>query len=61
MLLELGKGISLDLKFRCYGNQKQNDYLFLKKQKIYCLSKSDVQTVILKRYSLIVTASSVKF
>ena len=46
ILLELRKRISLDFKFRCYGNQNQNDCLLLKKQKVYCLSKSDVQTVI---------------
>ena len=45
-LLELSKGISLDFKFRCYGNQNQNDCLLLKKQKVYCLSKSDVQNVV---------------
>ena len=44
MLLERSKGISLDFKFRCYGNENQNDCLLLKKG--YCLSKSDVQTVI---------------
>ena len=59
-LLELSKGNSLDSKFRCYGKQSQNDCLLLKKQKVYCLSKSDVQTVILI-ISLIVTAGSVKF
>ena len=42
-LLGLGKEISLAFKFRCYGNQNQNDCLLLKKQKVYCLSKSDVQ------------------
>ena len=26
----------------CYGNQNQNYCLLLKKQKVYCLSKSDV-------------------
>ena len=46
MLLELGKEFSLDFKFRCYGNQNQNDCLLLKKQKVYCLSKSEVITVI---------------
>ena len=46
MLLELSKEFLLDFKFRCYGNQNQNDCLLLKKQKVYCLSKSDVQTVI---------------
>ena len=45
-LLELSKGILLDFKFRCYGNQNQNNCLLLKKQKVCCLSKSDVQTVI---------------
>ena len=44
-LLELGKGILLHFKFRCYGNQNQNNCLLLKKQKVYCLSKSDVQKV----------------
>ena len=59
-LLELSKGISLDFKFRCYGNQNQNYCLLLKKRKVYCLSnKSDVHKVILKQYSLIVTAGSV--
>ena len=42
MLLEPSKGISLDFKFRYYGNQDQNDCLLLKKQRVYCLSKSDV-------------------
>ena len=41
-LLELGKGILLHFKFCCYGNQNQNYCLLLKKQKVYCLSKSDV-------------------
>ena len=59
-ILELSKGISLDFKFRCHGNQNQNDCLLLKKQKVYCLSKSDVQKVIWNN-SLIVTAGSVKF
>ena len=45
-LLELGKEILLHFKFCCYGNQNQNYCLLLKKQKIYCLSKSDVQKVI---------------
>ena len=45
-LLELSKGISLDFKFHCYGNQNQNDCLLVKKQRIYCLSWSDVQKVI---------------
>ena len=45
-LSELGKGISLHLKFCCYGNQNQNYCLLLKKQKVYCLSKSDVRKVI---------------
>ena len=31
---------------RCYGNQNQNCCLLLKKQKLDCLSKSDVQKVI---------------
>ena len=31
-LLELSKEISLDIKFRCYGNQIQNSCLLLKKQ-----------------------------
>ena len=44
--LKLSKRISLDFKFRCYGNQNQNDCLLLEKQKVYCLSKSDVQKVI---------------
>ena len=59
-LLELSKENSLDFKFHCYGKQNQNDCLLLKKQKAYCLSKSDVQTVILN-ISLIVTAGSLKF
>ena len=46
MLLERGKEFSLNFKFRCYGNQNQNDCLLLKKQNVYCLSKSDVKTVI---------------
>ena len=45
-LLELGKGILLHFKFCCYGNQNQNYCLLLKKQKVYCLSKSDVWKVI---------------
>ena len=45
-LLELGKGILLHFKFCCYGNQNQNYCLLLKKQKVYCLSKSDVRKVI---------------
>ena len=44
-LLELGKEILLHFKFCCYGNQNQNYCLLLKKQKVYCLSKSDVQKV----------------
>ena len=39
---ELGNGILLYFKFCCYGNQNQNYCLLLKKQKVYCLSKSDV-------------------
>ena len=46
MLSELSKGVSLVFKFHCYGNQNQNDCLLLEKQKVYCLSKSDFQTVI---------------
>ena len=45
-LLELGKEILLYFKFCCYGNQNQNYCLLLKKQKVYCLSKSDVRKVI---------------
>ena len=30
----------------CYGNHNQNYCLLLKKQKVYCLSKGDVQKVI---------------
>ena len=45
-LLELGKGILLHFKFCCYGNQNQNYCLLLKKQKVYCLSKSDARKVI---------------
>ena len=45
-LLELGKGILLRFKFCCYGNQNQNCWLLLKKQKVYCLSKSVVWKVI---------------
>ena len=45
-LLELGKGILLHFKCCCYGNQNQNYCLLLKKQKVYCLSKSDVRKVI---------------
>ena len=41
-LLELGNGILTHFKFCCYGNQNQNYCLLLKKQKVYCLSKSDV-------------------
>ena len=33
-------------KVCCYGNQNQNYCLLLKKQKVYCLSKSDVRKVI---------------
>ena len=29
-------------KFCCYGNQNQNYCLLLRKQKVYCLSKSDL-------------------
>ena len=46
MLLELSKEFLLDFKFRCYDNQNQNDSVLLEKGKVYCLSKSDVQTVI---------------
>ena len=45
-LLELGKEILLHFKFCCYGNQNQDYCLLLKKQKVYCLSKSDVWKVI---------------
>ena len=41
-LLELGKGILLHFKFCCYGNQNQNYCPLMKKQKVYCLSKSNV-------------------
>ena len=41
--VELGEGISLHFKFCCYGNQNQNYHLLLKKEKVYCLSKSDVE------------------
>ena len=33
-------------QIRCYGTQNQNCCLLLKKQNVYCLSKSDVQKVI---------------
>ena len=33
----------------------------IEKQKVYCLSKSDVRKSNLKQYSLIATASSIKF
>ena len=49
-LLELSKRISLDLKFRCYGNQNQNDCLLLKKQKVYYLEQG-VSKNNLKQYS----------
>ena len=42
-LLEFGKGISLDFKFCCYGNQNQHNRLSLQKQKVYYLSKSVFQ------------------
>ena len=45
-LLGLSERFSLDFKFRCYGNQNQNCCLLLKKQKVYCLSKTDAQKVI---------------
>ena len=45
-LSEFGKGISLHFKFCCYGKHNQNYCLLLKKQKIYCSSKSDVGKVI---------------
>ena len=45
-LLELGKEISLHFKFCCYGNQNQNYCFLLKKQKVYCLNKTDVRKVI---------------
>ena len=45
-LLELGKRILLRLRFCCYGNQNQNYCLLMKKQKVYCLSKSIVWKVI---------------
>ena len=35
-----------NFKFCCYGNQNQAYCLLLKKQKVYCLSKSDVRKVI---------------
>ena len=58
--LELSKGNELEFKFRCYGKQNQNDGLLLKKQNAHCLSKSDIQTVILN-ISLIFTAGGLKF
>ena len=45
-LLELGKEIVLHFKFCCYGNQNKKYCLLLKKQKVYCLTKSDVRKVI---------------
>ena len=45
-LLELAKEFCFISKFCCYGNQDQNYCLLLKKQKVYCLSKSDVRKVI---------------
>ena len=71
MLLELSKGISLDTKFRCYGNQNQNHciYGFHAKQKVYCLSKTKgllfkqkwCSNSNLKQYSLIVSEGSVNY
>ena len=45
-LLEFPKGISLDFKFCCYGNQNEHNCLSLKKQKVYYLSNSVVQKII---------------
>ena len=56
-VLELGKEILLHFKFCCYGNQNQNYCLLLKKQKVYCLSKSDVRKVIWNRLPLQVVSS----
>ena len=38
--------ISLLFKLRCHGNQNQNYCLLLKEQKVYSLSKKDVQKVV---------------
>ena len=60
-LLELSKGILPHFKFRCYGNQTQNDCLLLKKQKVYCSKQKWCSNSNFKQYNLIVTAGSVKF
>ena len=60
-LLEFSKGIWLDFKFRCYGNQNQSYCLLLKKQKVQLLKQNWCSNSNLKQYSLIVTAGSVKF
>ena len=33
-LLEVSKGISLDIKFCCYGNQNENNYLLFKSKRL---------------------------
>ena len=54
------QGISLNLKFRCYGNQNQKNCLLLKNRSLLfkqkCFSKNN-----LKQYSLIITAGNIIF
>ena len=59
-VLDLTQKISLDFKFRFYGNQSQNDCLLLKKEKVCCLTKGISQNNF-KQYSLIMTAGYIIF
>ena len=55
------QNISLHFKFCCYGNQNENYCLLLKKQKVYCLSKSDVRKKFETIQFVIDIAGSIKF
>ena len=60
-LLELSKGILLDFKFPCYGNQNQSNFLLWKNNKVYCLSKRYFSKNDLKQCNLIITAGNIFF
>ena len=60
-LLELSKGILLDFKFSCCGNQNQNNCLLLRKTKGLLFKRKYFSENNLKQYSLIITAGNIIF
>ena len=49
----MNKGISLDFKFRCYGNSNENNWLFFKnKRLLFSHNKKSVSPVFLQNLTL---------